>query len=125
MGYYLEIFAGDSFSYSSNVALDNTVTWTANAWLRTLDFSPIIDGNNVEVGILTANLNPISTNTPNSVNYTLTLSANVYATGVWIANSISTSERKLYLFTKYSSNTGISQHGNVVILIVKSTENYF
>ena len=124
MSLYQEVFAGDSFSYSTNVALSNTMSWTANGWLRTLDYSPILDVNNTEVGILTANLSPIITNTPNAINYSLNLTANVYSTTIWIANSVN-SERKLFLFTKFISNTGLTQHGNVVILIVKSTENAF
>ncbi len=121
MPFYIECFAGDTFNYSTNVALSNTMLWTGNGILTTLDMNDIFDGSNVNVGQLTANLSPISNNLPNSVNYTLNLTANSYATQTWIANSVNINERKLYLFTKFTSNTGSIVHGNSAIIIVKAS----
>ena len=118
--FYYEIFAGDSFSLSMNVALSNTMSWIANGLITTLDINDIFISN-TNVGQLTANLTPIVSNLPNTINYTLTLTANASATQTWMANSVSNIERKLYLFTKFISNTGIVVHGNSAILIVKAS----
>ena len=117
--YSQEVYAGSDFTYSSNIILSNTQTWTANAFLTTLDLLDVFNGNS-EIGILNANLQPITTNTPNSINYSITLSAPGNTTSQWMANSININERVLYLFTKYTSNTGTTRSGNVVILRVKA-----
>ena len=117
--YSQDVYAGADFSYSTNVALSNTMTWTANGLLTTLDLLDVFNGNS-EIGVLTANLHPIATNTPNGVNFTLTLSAPGNTTAGWIANSVNTTERVLYLFTKFTSNTGATMAGNAAILRVKA-----
>jgi len=114
------VYAGADFSYTTNVALSNTASWSANAFLSTLDLQDVMNGN-VEVGVLTANLSPITTNTPNSVNYSLTLTAPGNTTAQWIANSVSINERVLYLFVKFTSNTGALVYANTEQVRVKGT----
>jgi hypothetical protein len=118
----IEIYAGDTFSYTTNVSLSNTMTWTANAMLTTLDLLDVYDANNNIIGILVANLTSITSNLPNTINYTLTLSATPNATVQWIANSVNPNERVLYVFMKYTSNTGFISHGNTAIIRVKAAE---
>ena len=114
-----EVFAGADFTYTSNVSLSNSATWTANAFLTTLDLLDVFNGNS-EIGLLTANLAPIVTNTPNATNYSLTLSASGSLTAQWIANSVNINERVLYLFTKFTSYTGAVQTVNTALLRVKA-----
>jgi hypothetical protein len=111
------VYAGEDFIYTSNVSLSNAYVWTANAFLTTLDLLDVFNGNS-EIGILTTNLQPIINNTPNSVNYTLSLSAPGSLTSQWIANSVNINERVLYLFTKFTSNSGNIVTGNTAILRV-------
>jgi len=118
---YIDLFSGDTFTYSTNVALSNSYSWAANAQVVSLDLAPIVDVNNTNVGLLSCNLSSISTATPNAINYTLTYSANSYATTNWLANSVNLTERVLYLFTQFTSNTGIIQHSNVQIVKVKAS----
>lgn len=99
-----KIYAGADFVYTTNIALSNTESWTANAILTTTDLANLYNGN-TQIGILEANLQPIVSNTPNSINYTLTLTAPGNTTAQWIANSVSIMERSLYLFTTFTSNT--------------------
>jgi hypothetical protein len=118
--YSESVYAGADFSYSTNVALSNTMSWTANAFLTTLDLLDVFAGNS-EIGLLTANLTPIVNNTPNSVNMTLTLTAPGNTTAQWLANSVNPNERVLYLFTKFTSNGGNISYGNTTILRVNAT----
>lgn len=113
------IYAGDTYTYSANLALANGLTWSANAVLTNLDYADLIVAN-VAVGILTANLVTISSSTPNSINYTLNLGANNTTTALWISNSVDPNERVLYINVKYTSNSGIVIHGNTQILRVKA-----
>jgi|ERR1700722_10418131 len=115
------LYAGDTLIYTSNVALDNTVTWTANTRLTNLDLQSLIVSN-VEIGVLQSNLAPIVTNTPNSINFTLTVTANSNVTSQFMANSVVNLERPLYMFTRFTSNTGIEKHANTVLLRVKAAE---
>jgi hypothetical protein len=118
----IELYAGDTFSYTSNVSLSNSYSWNANAVVTSLDLNDLYF-NNTEIGILNCNLSPIVTSTPNSINYTLTLSSPSNNTINWISNSVNISERVLYLFTQFTantSNTQIIQNGNTQIVRVKA-----
>lgn len=113
-----EIFAGDSFSYSNSVILSNTVSWSVNSMVVNMDLNPILV-NNVNVGLLTANLVPITTNTPNTFNFTLNISSDSNTTAQWLHNSVDYNERYLYVSTKFTSNTGTIIQEPLVILGVK------
>ena len=113
------IYAGDTYTYTANLALANNLTWSANAVLTNLDYADLIVAN-VAVGVLSANLVAISSPTPNSTNYTLNLGANSATTALWIANSVDPNERTLYLNIKYTANNGTVIHGNTQILRVKA-----
>ena len=116
----LEIFANDTINYSYNLALANSNTsWTAQTQVVTLDYAEIFDNNNVNVGILTTTINPL-TNSGNSDNFTINFIANSYQT-VWFANGgVNPSERTLIIQTSLMSNTGIVQHANNIYLIVRT-----
>ena len=117
--YTQSVYAGADFSYTTNVALSNTMSWTANAFLTTLDLLDVFNGSS-EVGILASNLQPIVNNTPNSVNMSLTLTAPGNTTAQWIANSVNPNERVLYLFIKFTANTGNIAYANTTLLRVKA-----
>lgn len=111
--YAIETFANDTFTYSSNIALANNMTWTAQSICVNLDF------NTISGGTLTTSLIPIVSTTPNSTNYTLNISAIPSQTANLINGSINPSERVIIIQTKFTSNTGLTLNANNVYLRVK------
>jgi hypothetical protein len=125
----VETFANDSFTYSANVALANDMTWSINSHCVTLDFMPVNiwqanSETNVwyptDIGTLTATLSPIVTATPNSINYTYTISANTFQTQTFVINGVNPTERVLIIQTKFTSNTGFSFNANNLFLRIKN-----
>jgi hypothetical protein len=115
------IFAGSTLNYSINVALSNSLTWSVNTQICDLDYNLLIDQNNTNIGICQCNLVPITSNFPNSTNYTLNISANTYQTQNFMANSINPNERVLIIQTIFTSNTGIVQEANDLYLRVRQS----
>jgi hypothetical protein len=116
----IEIYVSDTLTYTSNVALSNTMTWTANSVVVNLDYNLDANGNNI--GILTSNLSPIITNLPNTINYLLTVTANSNQTSAFLANTVNPAERVLILQTQFLSNTGLVQHANSQFLRIKNVD---
>jgi hypothetical protein len=118
----IEIYVSDTLTYTSNVALSNTMTWTANSVVVNLDYNYILDANGNNIGILTSNLSPIITNLPNTINYLLTVTANSNQTSAFLANTVNPAERVLILQTQFLSNTGLVQHANSQFLRIKNVD---
>lgn len=123
--YAVECFANDTLTITSDLILDNSVTWNVASQVITLDFQEIFDTSNINVGILNASLTPIVPNNviiPNSNNFTLILAANSYQTSELILGSINPYERTLIIQTVFNSNTGTIFHANNMYLRVKNAQ---
>jgi len=119
-------YANDSFLYSYNVSLANNQTWSANTHLINLDYMTILGANTantlqiVDIGYLPTVLSPIITNLPNTINYSLTISANTIQTQELMANSVNPAERVLIMQTKFTSNTANVVVANNVYLKIRN-----
>jgi hypothetical protein len=111
------VFCGSDFNYSANLSLPNNMTWSVSSWLTTTDLANLYNGN-TEIGNLTSNLQLITTNLSNNINYTLNIYAPANLTSQWIANSVSIMERVLFLNTVFVSNTGVTMIANTNIVRV-------
>ena len=139
----IKIFANDSLTYSSNVALDSTMSWTANSHCVNLDFNPILTwaANTIataptiiettfdivptaetatDIGYITTSLIPIVSTTPNNINYTYTLTAPPTQTQSLFLGSVDPAERILIIQTKFTSNTGSIFNANNIYLHIKN-----
>lgn len=118
--YAIETFANDSFSYSANVSLSNNMTWTVNSHCINLDFNKILDSSNSDIGFLSTTLSPIVTTTPNSINYTYTMTALPSQTKNLGLNGINPAERVVIIQTKFTSNTGLTFNVDDLYLRIKN-----
>jgi hypothetical protein len=110
MALTLLVNANDQLSYTNTVSLSNTLTWTGNTHVVSLEYLTISTTGNADIGWLPTTLTPVVNNTPaNTNNYTLHFSANSYQTDNFLANSVNPNERTLVVQTKFTANSGLTQ----------------
>jgi len=118
----IEAYSNVPFSYTYNLFLDGSQTWTAQSVVVTLDYNIILDASNTNMSIMSSTLtNQANLNIPNPNNYTLTLSANAYQMQQLGANSTDPNERVMLLQTLFSSNTGSAIAANNQYLRIKNS----
>lgn len=123
--YSQECYANDTLTISQDLYLDNTITWNVSTQVITLDFNEIFNSSNVNIGILTCNLVPI---TPNNIiieganNFTLNISANNYQTAQFLLGSVNPAERTLIIQTVFDGSNGFIFHANNQYLRIKNAQ---
>jgi hypothetical protein len=111
--------ANDQLSYTNTASLSNTLTWTANTHVVSLEYLTISTASNTDIGWLPTTLTPVVNNTPsNTNNYTLNFIANSYQTDNFLANSVNPNERTLVVQTKFTANSGLTQDAPNIYLRV-------
>jgi hypothetical protein len=116
----INVYANTNFSYSYNTTLDNTVSWSVNSHVVTLDYEPIIIAN-IDVGYINSTIGAVVNNLPNAWNnFNVSITANNVQTQQLFANSLFEDERTLILQTVFTSNTGNVISGNNVYLRVRN-----
>jgi len=115
--------ANDDLSYSNTVSLANTLTWTAQTHVVSLEYSIIYDSSNTDIGWLPTTLTPVVNNTPSSNNnFILNFTANNYQTDNFLANSVNPNERTLVVQTKFTANSGQLQNApNIYLRVYNSS----
>ena len=118
----IDAYANVPFTYTYNLGLDGSQTWTAQTIAVTLDYATIIDASNVVMSNLNSTLiNQANANLPNPNNYTLTITANGYQMQQLGANSVDPNERVLIVQTLFTSNTGSALQANNLYLRIKNS----
>ena len=116
----INVYANTNFSYSYNTTLDNTVSWSVNNHVVTLDYEPIIIAN-IDVGYINSTIGAVVNNLPNAWNnFNVSITANNVQTQQLFANSLFEDERTLILQTVFTSNTGNVISGNNIYLRVRN-----
>jgi hypothetical protein len=119
---FLTVNANDQLTYANTITLANTLTWTGQTHVTTLEFNNVLDVSNTDIGWLITTITPIVNTLPSGTNnYTLSFSANNYQTTYFLANSVNPNERTLVIQTKYTANNGFIQDANNIYLKVKNS----
>jgi hypothetical protein len=117
----IEIYANTTFNFSNTITLSNTLTWSAQTHVVNLDFNPIIDNTNTDIGWLSSNISPIANIVTSGVNnYTLSYSANTYQTAWFANNGVNPFDRFLIIQTQIS---GANSANTLQVMTVMEANN--
>jgi len=126
----IDAFANSPFSYTYNIGLDGSQSWTAQTVVVTLDYNPILLSvlnvssntySNVNISAISSNVGQPNTNLPNPNNFTVTISATANQMANFMAGSLDPNERVLIVQTALFGNTGGDIQANNITLRVKNS----